>query len=153
MGAYSKYPIAYFVAGSAMPDLVDRPLYWLGVTEHAHSVGHSAFLAVPLSIVLIYVLGPRGIAFAVGWVVHLLTDAFNILTTQGLAAAPHLLTYPLNRPELNPQFTTYTIELPLVEITHTAHPLVFAIEGVILLWAALVIGRDSRNRWSATESS
>lgn len=142
IGVLSRYPIAYLVLGSALPDLIDRPLYWLGLTPLPHTIGHSLFVAVPVSLVAIYLLGDRGIAFAIGWLVHLATDVLNVLTTQGPARAPYYVLYPLERPTGQLDLWTYTIALPVTDITHTVHPGLFTLELVILGAAtALVLRR------------
>lgn len=141
IGAYSRYPIPYLVAGSALPDLVDRPLYWLGLTPLPHTVGHSLVVAVPASVVLVYLFDQRGSAFAIGWLGHIATDILNILTTQGPAIAPFYGLYPISRPAGEDIFTAITIELPVTDITHTLHPGMLVAELVLVGWALLLFYR------------
>jgi len=143
-GVYSRYPVAPLVVGSVLPDLVDRPLYWLGVTPLPHSVGHSLFVALPVGVVLAVLLGPRGVAFAIGWLAHILTDVLNVLTTQGPELAPYFALYPLSRPETTTSFGTVTVVTPLVDTTHTVHPVVLGLELLALGWGLVVAARNWR---------
>jgi hypothetical protein len=65
------------VAGAALPDLVDKPLASLGVVDLFHTVGHSALLVVVL--VPVAAVSRRGLAFAVGWALHLALDALHVV--------------------------------------------------------------------------
>lgn len=69
------------VIGAVLPDLVDLPLYHLGGAPSTRSVGHSVLVGVGLS-ALVGLASRRssiddriGVAFAVGYVSHLLADA------------------------------------------------------------------------------
>ena len=68
------------VVGTQFPDLVDKPLAWsLGVLPSGTSLAHSAFVAVPV-VVLVLVVARRtgwadaGVGFAVGYLSHLVGD-------------------------------------------------------------------------------
>jgi hypothetical protein len=77
--------------GTQFPDLIDKPLAWeLGVLPTGTSLAHSLFTAVPVS-VFVVVLGRRrgtpylGIAFAVGYLLHLPGDViYPVLYGGGL---------------------------------------------------------------------
>ncbi len=68
--------------GSQIPDLIDKPLAWqFGVLPSGVSLAHSIFLAGPVSIAAVAVarLTRRpvaGVAFAVGWLSHLVGDVY-----------------------------------------------------------------------------
>lgn len=141
IGGYTRYPILPVVAGSTMPDLVDRPLYWIGLTPLPHTFAHSLFVAVPVSLVLIWRFGLPGLGFAIGWLIHIFTDVLNVLTTQGPDIAPYYALFPLSRPENGEMFVTVTISLPVTDITHTVNPVIIAIELVLIAWAMVVLGR------------
>lgn len=70
------------VFASVLPDLVDKPLAWeFGVFQSGYAIGHSIFVAVPVSILvgaIVYRLGaPRiGWAFVIGYLAHLPADVF-----------------------------------------------------------------------------
>ena len=144
IGVYSRLPVVYLVVGSALPDLLDRPLYYLGVTPLPHTVGHSLFVAVPVCALAVYFWGDRGVALAVGWLAHLLTDALNVLTTQGPAMAPYYVLYPLERPDTRRDLWTVTIELPVTDVTHTVTPVVLGAETVLLAAAGWVCYRRGK---------
>lgn len=155
-GAYSRFPVAYLVLGSALPDVVDRPLYWLGLTPFTHTVGHSLAVAVPACAVAVALFGRRGVAFAIGWLLHVATDFLNVLTTRGLSATPYYVLYlgppPAEREAV--AFDAVTVSLPFTGISHTAHPVVLLLEVVLLCWAAAVLlrGRYASSRVRRTGS-
>lgn len=81
--------VGALVIGAVLPDLIDKPLAWqLGIFETGYAVGHSIFVAVPFSIVAILVAKHRnqlqvGIAFAYGYLSHLLGDLIPPLLREG----------------------------------------------------------------------
>ncbi|ELZ23462.1 membrane-bound metal-dependent hydrolase [Halosimplex carlsbadense 2-9-1] len=68
--------------GTQFPDLIDKPGGWVfGVLPSGTSVAHSAFVAVPVSLVAVAVARRRGVpeigvAFAIGYLSHLVGDVF-----------------------------------------------------------------------------
>ncbi|AGB36901.1 hypothetical protein [Natronococcus occultus] len=142
LGVYTRFPIAYLVVGSALPDLVDRPLYWLGLTPFSHTVAHSIAVAVPAGLVLTRLFGRRGAALSLGWLVHIATDFLNVATTQGLSATPYYVLFLGPPPGEREAFETVTIVLPVTDITHTLHPVVLALEVIVLGWAVVTILRE-----------
>lgn len=146
LGIYTRFPIQWLVLGSALPDLVDRPLYWLGLTPYTHTVAHSIAVAGPLCAVAIWLLGPRGAALAIGWFGHIGTDFLNVLTTKGLSTAAHYVLYFDPPPAGQDAFSSVTIPLPRTGIGHTIHPLLLLLESALLCWAvaALLGTGDSR---------
>ncbi len=142
LGVYSWFPVAYLVLGSALPDLVDRPLYWLGLTPFTHTVAHSVAVAVPASLALTQLFGRRGAALSLGWLVHIGTDFLNVATTQGLSATPYYVLFLGPPPDEREAFETVTIVLPVTDVTHTLHPVVLALELTVLGWAVVTILRE-----------
>jgi hypothetical protein len=69
--------VAVFAA--ALPDLIDHPLHWLGVTPVGRTIAHSLLFAVP-TVALVWALANRagerelGVAFAIGYLSHVATD-------------------------------------------------------------------------------
>lgn len=70
-------PLFATVLGTALPDLIDKPLASLGVVELFHTVGHTALL-LPVAVVVASV-NRHGVGLAVGWGLHLFMDAFHIV--------------------------------------------------------------------------
>lgn len=87
------------VAGSQLPDLVDKPLAWtVGVTETGYSVVHSAVVAPFVCLAAFALAARRGDrrlagAFSFAYVSHLLTDVLNPIRT-GRSPEPHVLGWP-----------------------------------------------------------
>jgi len=77
------------VFASLLPDLVDKPLAWqFGVLEGGRTLGHSIFLAVPLSVAIGLFARSRGTpllgwAFAFGYLLHLPGDVIPPFIRQG----------------------------------------------------------------------
>jgi len=77
VGRASRLSPLWLVVGTAVPDVLDKPLGMLGVTALYHSVGHSALFA--LVAVPVALSGRAGRAAAVGWALHLLLDAVHVV--------------------------------------------------------------------------
>ncbi len=88
------------VFASVLPDLIDKPLAWeYGVFQSGYALGHSIFFAVPLSIAVGLLAhwvgrGPAGIAFGVGYLLHLPSDVLDGYLREG-QAYPELMLWPL----------------------------------------------------------
>ena len=82
---------------SVLPDLIDKPLAWqFGVFESGYALGHSILFAGPLSLVAIvlaraYGRTRVGLAFAVGYIFHLVGDVIPIYVSRGVWSVDHLL--------------------------------------------------------------
>lgn len=92
------------VFASLLPDLIDKPLAWqFGVFPGGYSIGHSVFVAVPLS-VLVGALAHRygrprvGLAFAVGYLLHLPSDLLPTYVREGWVPYERIL-WPLEQAE------------------------------------------------------
>jgi membrane-bound metal-dependent hydrolase YbcI (DUF457 family) len=84
-GPVSRAELLAVVAGSQLPDLVDKPLAWyLVVLPSGRSLAHSLVVAVPLSVAVVAVAWYRshpevGFAFAIGYATHLFGDVYVAL--------------------------------------------------------------------------
>ncbi|MFB6165584.1 MAG: metal-dependent hydrolase [Haloarculaceae archaeon] len=80
-------PTLALAFGTQLPDLVDKPLSWgVGLFPAGYSVAHSVFVAVPVGAAAVLVAARRdrsavGVAFAVGYLSHLVGDVINPLRT------------------------------------------------------------------------
>lgn len=85
------------VFGSLLPDLVDKPLAWqFGVFEGGYAIAHSIFFAVPISILVgllarRYGAGRAGLAFGLGYLLHLPGDLISPYVEDGELAIEKLL--------------------------------------------------------------
>lgn len=92
LGRLSRLSTVWLVVGTALPDVVDKPLATAGLVDVYHSVGHSALLlvvAVPVALA-----GRTGLALAVGWGLHLGLDAVHVVVNGRPGDAVFLL-WPL----------------------------------------------------------
>lgn len=92
------------VFGSLLPDLIDKPLAWqFGVFEGGYAIAHSVFVAVPVSIAVgllarRYGAGRVGLAFALGYLLHLPSDVIPPYV-RGDGLAWERILWPVRRSE------------------------------------------------------
>lgn len=85
------------VFGSVFPDLVDKPLAWgLGVVPGGRSLAHSLLVAIPVCLLAVAVAArlqqlAYGIAFTIGYILHLPADVLATLLVRGEINAGFLL--------------------------------------------------------------
>ncbi len=85
------------VFASVLPDLIDKPLAWeFGVFESGYAIGHSIFVAVPLSLLVLFVAYQRGWpragwAFSIGYLVHLPSDVIPMYLQLGYFPVARIL--------------------------------------------------------------
>ncbi|MFP8954115.1 metal-dependent hydrolase [Natrialbaceae archaeon A-arb3/5] len=126
------------VVGAALPDLLDKPIWYAGLVDVGRTIGHSLLFAVPLVLVVWLFARTRnrralGVAFAVGYFSHVLTDIpWHILS--GDYHELGFLLWPLT------PMPDYTGTKPLgivggVEITTLWLEAVILVAGVVLWWA------------------
>lgn len=91
------------VAGSLLPDIVDKPLAWtFEIVESAYAIGHSIFVA-PFVGVAVYVLARRfdrprtGVAFMIAYLSHLASDIVYPVAF-GMPIEPRVVLWPLASP-------------------------------------------------------
>jgi hypothetical protein len=90
--------------GTQFPDVVDKPLTWLGALPGGRSLAHSLLVAIPLSVVVLAVArrvgraGPVG-GFVLGYGSHLLADSYHSLAAGRLSELTFLLWPVLALPE------------------------------------------------------
>lgn len=101
-GRSSPTDVGFYVLlfATQLPDLVDKPLAWgLGVFRTGHALGHSVFVAAPLSLLAAALAVRRdrprlGIAFVVGYWSHILSDVLDPLR-YGEPPMPERALWPL----------------------------------------------------------
>lgn len=92
------------VFASVLPDLIDKPLAWeYGVFDSGYALGHSIFFAIPLSIVvgaLAHRVGRSraGLAFGIGYLLHLPSDVLDAYLRNGVAQY-ELMLWPVVTPQ------------------------------------------------------
>ena len=101
--ARNRFPVAWVVAGAALPDLVDKPLAMAGVVPTYHSVVHSALFAGVLGAGWLAARRYEAAAVlaalpavGVGWATHLVADAAHI-TINGRPENTVFLLWPVVR--------------------------------------------------------
>ncbi|WP_436926714.1 metal-dependent hydrolase [Halosimplex amylolyticum] len=154
--AYRRLPDAagtILVAfGTQFPDLIDKPGSWVfGVLPSGTSVAHSVFVALPVSILAIGLARWRGtptlgVAFAVGYLSHLLGDVLYSVLLGGEPAVG-AVTWPLGPPpaEANEPVVPIVVRLFSQFADHLASPAGFAyvvLEIVLLSLALALWARD-----------
>lgn len=90
-------PLLALGLGSQIPDLIDKPLaWWFAVLPTGRSLGHSLLVAVPILLVLWWVIESREsvLALGFGWISHALGDAVPSIAAGDWSYASFLL-WPL----------------------------------------------------------
>ncbi|WP_372912562.1 metal-dependent hydrolase [Salinigranum sp.] len=85
-GRRERAALLALVVGTQFPDVVDKPLAWVGFLPYGRSLAHSLLVLVPLCLVVVVVARRRtrtrtGTAFALGALTHTLTDAWHGIVT------------------------------------------------------------------------
>ena len=74
---YDRRTIAVCLAGAMVPDLIDKPLFWAGVFDISHAVGHSVVTLGVIAAAVTVISSLRVLAPAVlGYATHILADLF-----------------------------------------------------------------------------
>lgn len=82
-------PVVALAFGSVLPDLIDKPLAWqFNVFEGGYALAHSVFVVVPVvAVVYLYAKrrghGDSGVAFGVGYLLHLVGDVLPASLARG----------------------------------------------------------------------
>ena len=72
-------PALAAIVGTALPDLIDKPIWLAGIVDVGRTVGHSLLFALPLVVAVWLFARARGhpilgVAFTVGYLSHVATD-------------------------------------------------------------------------------
>jgi len=95
--APGEYETAVVLLASVFPDVIDKTLSWqFDVFHSGYALAHSIFIAVPLAIVtgLVarrYGRTKLGLAFGIGYPLHLVGDVLPIYLSSGEWTISHLL--------------------------------------------------------------
>lgn len=143
LGVLSQLSLPYTIAGSTMPDLLDRPLYWLGLVEDEHTVFHSLLLAIPGSVLSIRLFGTRGLAFAGGWLVHIAGDILNVSAGDGPLVAPSYVLFPFITEQSGDRFSLVSLSLPGSAYEYELHPVMLLVEIVLTVLGLRVLLREN----------
>ena len=88
------------VFASVLPDIIDKPLAWeYGIFDTGYALGHSIFFAIPLAIVggviaRSFGRAKAGLAFAIGYLIHLPSDVLYHYVT-GSTVGWELMLWPV----------------------------------------------------------
>lgn len=153
MRPFDGYTVLFVALGTQLPDIVDKPLAWtFHVLPSGRSLAHSLFAAVFLSILLGGYCRRRGrpelgIAFAIGYLSHLLGDGISYLFS-GEYAYLSYLGWPLLPPPPYGDEGGFLIHLRDIEPT----PL-FALELAVVatLFLAVWVGDGAPGKREITE--
>lgn len=80
--SHDRVALVALVVGTQFPDLVDKPLAWVGVLAYGRALAHSLLVLVPLCALVLFVArrqgrGRTGGAFVLGALSHVVSDAWD----------------------------------------------------------------------------
>jgi len=147
-GPLSRAELLAVVAGTQLPDLVDKPLAWqFAVLPSGRSLAHSLLVAVPLCLAVVAVAWYRshpevGLAFAVGYATHLFGDVYVALYYWRVEEFTFLL-WPVLAPYPYDEFVSYGALVAGIEVTT---PLLAAL-GLAVLGGLVFLAHFLRAPW------
>ena len=140
---------AALALGALFPDLVDKPLAWqFGVVETGWGPAHSVFVAAPVAVLVYALAGWRGdrrvgLAFCVGYLLHLPGDVLPASLSRGFLYLPPVL-WPVGDPATTDHgsllagvyglLTEYAVGLLALEVTPVVALQVGSVVAGGLLW-------------------
>ncbi len=131
----AEFPALVAVTAAVLPDLIDQTLYRTGITPVGRTMGHSLLFAVPV-VLAVWALTRRrpqvGIAFAIGYLSHIVAD----IPWHVLAGDFHelgFLLWPIT-PMPSYEGTKTIATVAGIEITTTWPEVLLLIGGVALWW-------------------
>jgi hypothetical protein len=150
----ARWALLWVFLGSQFPDLVDKPLAYIGVLSYGRSLAHSLFTFLAVSAVVWWVVHRRRskqmktlspslqvlpAAFSIAYLSHLIGDASKALLAGNYFEARFLL-YPLyGLPESPADDIPPWVRLFEVYQSMDSHPQVLLILGALLLFIGLRI--------------
>ncbi|WP_411964446.1 metal-dependent hydrolase [Haloferax sp. YSMS24] len=126
--------------GTQIPDLVDKPLVYVGVLSSGRSLGHSLLVALPLLVVVLRVghrlgYGEHAIAFTVGVLSHYVGDTYRSLLAGNFDSVRFLL-WPVFPPLDYPVDSTPPWIRAINSVTNPQHRIQFVLVGIaVAIWA------------------
>lgn len=133
-------PLLALAAGTALPDVVDKPLAWtLAVLPTGRSLAHSLVTAAVVVAAVVWVARrrnrvPEAGAFALGWVVHSLSDGVAAVVAGDWGGLSYLLwpVFPSPAYETDQSFLAHLRDLSLTTGVAVELALV-AVAGAVFL--------------------
>lgn len=139
IGQPSGWPVVALAVGTQFPDLVDKPLAWnVHLLPYGRTLTHSLLVAVPLSLAVTRYAAGRdrravGVAFAIGYLSHLLGDAFGLVVYGDYADLAFLVWPLLPIPDAEDELEGFLAHFQNIQ----AEPLF--VFGLLLTAAALLL--------------
>lgn len=129
--------------GALLPDLVDKPAQWIGLTPYGRAVGHSALLWAALALVWLAVLWrPRSANHAafllLGGLSHLAIDLVDDVV-EGLERSGYVFSAWFGWPITNPDM--WNVSAP-----HVLAPATYAVTTLEMATVAACLWHAARHR-------
>lgn len=144
-----RWILAAVVLGTQLPDLVDKPLVYVGVLSSGRSLGHSLLVALPLLVLVLRVghrmgYGEHAIALTVGVLSHYVGDTYRLLLAGDFGSVRFLL-WPV-LPALDYPSDGIPPWIRAIEsVTDPQHPVQFVLVAVaVAIWAYDLYARRGR---------
>lgn len=139
-----ELPVVALVFGSALPDIVDKPLAWqFGLFETGWNVAHSIFVAVPVSL-LVYAVARRwghsrvGTAFGFGYLLHFVGDVLPASISRNRLYLDPIL-WPLGNPTVSQNHESFSGGVQYLFAQYIGQLLSFELTPVLTLQLLSVV--------------
>jgi len=117
--------LAITAFGALLPDLIDKPLMWIGATPYGRTVGHSVLLWCA-ALTLALIVGRRSIGLSalllIGGFSHLAVDLIDDLA-EGLERSGYVFSAWMGWPVTNP-------DMAYVQMPHLLEPMRYAVTSL-----------------------
>lgn len=129
--------------GALLPDLIDKPMMWIGSTPYGRTVGHSLLLWGVAGVALALLLGVRARRVTAGYVLlggfsHLVVDLLDDVA-EGLERSGYAFSAWMGWPVTNP-------DMAYVRVPHWLEPMRHAVTALELATVAACLWHVLRHR-------
>jgi len=113
LGSFLSLSLFSVIAGALIPDLIDKTLYLLGLTNTGRFIAHTLFLGILIALIVHIIFRKKLISISIlsGYLLHLLEDA-----TMFVPWLYPFVNYDFSAYSLGPVFTPFNIASEIVGI-------------------------------------
>jgi len=113
LGSFLSLSLLVVLMGAMMPDIIDKALYFLGLTNTGRFIGHTLFLGIVITLIVHVIFRKKllSISISFGYMLHLLEDA-----TKFVPWFYPFVNYDFSAYSIGPVFTPFNIASEVIGI-------------------------------------